>query len=382
MLKDALGEGAAVAEAVRLFKPSPAAPSHERRRFRVRAFLPLADPLGSRVRLWAVWFTLVVSLSGAAAELIGGGLTPVGVALGLIAAFDVALLAAPARVRGRGLQFTPYFYGGALLGGWTAALYGLRPGPLAEHLILLCALALPVVYLPPFAGGSRRRALLQAGGVLAVFGLTAVPHALATTTGGGPFDGFLFLLILLKTHGMVLALLAGAQAHLKALRAAAHGDPLTGLANRRRAAHALEGFLDEARRTGLPCAVLVLDIDHFKRVNDRYGHETGDRVLREVAQRLSGGLRAGDALCRWGGEEFVVVAPATGALEAHRLGERLRRRVADAPLRGGYRLTLSVGTAVAGEGDRPAALVARADAALYRAKRAGRNRTVAAEPLR
>lgn len=328
---------------------------------------------------WAVRLTLVVSLSGVALELLGGTFTLVGLVLSLVAAFDLALLVAPEHLRVRWLPLSSYVYGVALLSAWCAAFYLLYPSPLADHLILLGAFMLPALYLPYFADLAVGRALLRAGGVLGVFVLLALPHAFATAAAAGPFDGFLFPLILLKTHGMTLALLAGVRAHVENLRFLAHCDALTGLANRRCTEAALELALAETRRTGRACAVLLLDVDHFKRVNDVQGHETGDLVLREVARRLARELRAEDVLGRWGGEEFLVVLVLAEPHEVGELGERLRRAVADARLLGAHRVTLSVGGTTAQAGDSCASLVARADRALYRAKQGGRNRTAMAE---
>ncbi len=337
---------------------------------------PSARPPYSPVRLWAVWFTLLVSVSGVALELLGGGVTAVGLVLGAVAALDLFLLAAGRRAQARWLPLTPYVYGGALVGAWASAFYLLYPQPLAQHLALLVALTLPALYLPLFAADAVKRAALRAAGVLGLFALLAVPHVLTTAGGARALDGPVFLLIVLKAHGMLLALTVAFRAHLREVRALALRDPLTGLANRRHVEDVLGDALAEAR----PCAVLLLDIDHFKAVNDAHGHATGDTALREVACRLAAGLRPGDLLGRWGGEEFIVVAPAADAHAAWALGERLRTGLTDTPLPGGLRLTLSAGVALSRPGDTPASLVARADGALYRAKQAGRDQTAAAEP--
>ena len=330
------------------------------------------------VRLWAVWFTLLVSVSGTGLELLGGGVTGVGWALSLVALVDLVLLTVPGRTQARWLPFTPYFYGVMLLGAWLAAFYLLYPRPPAHYLALLVAVTLPVLYLPPFAEDAVKPAVWRAAGVLGLFALLALPHVFMSAGGGGVLDGPVFLLITLKGHGMMVALTAASGAHLREVRALAFRDPLTDLANRRRVGGALEAVLTEANRTARPCAVLLLDLDHFKAVNDAYGHGTGDTVLREVARRLAAGLGPGDLLGRWGGEEFIVVLPAADARAARALAERLRTGLTDAPVLGSLRLTLSAGTACSRPGDTPAALVARADGALYRAKRSGRNRIVAA----
>jgi diguanylate cyclase (GGDEF)-like protein len=155
-------------------------------------------------------------------------------------------------------------------------------------------------------------------------------------------------------------------------------DELTRLPNRRSLlATAAERFA-AARAAGAPLAVLALDIDHFKRINDVHGHETGDRVLQRVANAARQALRAGDAVGRVGGEEFLAVLPATGAAVAVEVAERLRGAVARlevGDLAPALAVTVSVGVAALAAGDADlAALARRADEALYRAKQGGRDR--------
>ena len=168
------------------------------------------------------------------------------------------------------------------------------------------------------------------------------------------------------------------------LEALASKDPLTGVANRRRFDETLARSLLHARRTRTPLAVIMLDLDHFKTVNDVYGHPEGDRVLRQSVERWLSAIRAIDLLARMGGEEFAVILPGADARRAKEIGERLRQRLEQRPFqvrRGTVQLpvTVSVGVAVAPRGERtPAGLLSLADAALYAAKRAGRNRVVLA----
>ena len=160
-------------------------------------------------------------------------------------------------------------------------------------------------------------------------------------------------------------------------------DALTGLHNRRYMSGQLQAFVQRANHGGDPVAVLVLDIDHFKAVNDGFGHDAGDEVLSEFAVRLATNVRAVDLPCRLGGEEFVVVMPDTSLEDAHRIADRIRRDVGSAPFRvmGGREhltITVSVGVAASlGEGDTPEALLKRADEGVYEAKASGRNRVVA-----
>ena len=152
-------------------------------------------------------------------------------------------------------------------------------------------------------------------------------------------------------------------------------DDLTGLANRRHGARQLEREVALCVRHGRLLALLRVDVDHFKPINDSHGHEAGDQVLVEVARRLEGAVRGGDELARWGGDEFVAILPGTDKPGALRAAERLRAAVAEAPIAvAGQELpvTISVGWAH-WAGDTPDDLLARADRALYRAKDAGRD---------
>jgi len=159
-------------------------------------------------------------------------------------------------------------------------------------------------------------------------------------------------------------------------------DALTGLHNRRYMAGQLQALVGRANHSGPGVAVLVLDIDHFKAVNDGFGHDAGDEVLREFAVRMATNVRAIDLPCRLGGEEFVIVMPDTATEDALRIAERIRRDVAEAPfaVMGGREhltVTISIGVAASLPDDTPEALLKRADEGVYEAKRRGRNRVIA-----
>ena len=128
----------------------------------------------------------------------------------------------------------------------------------------------------------------------------------------------------------------------------------------------------------------MVDLDHFKAVNDKFGHGVGDTVLSEVARRLRAAARPVDSVARFGGEEFVVILPGCGADDARTVAERLRSRLADHPVVVGQSLqldvTASIGIATAEPGEPPSVLLTRADVALYDAKRGGRDRVVVADP--
>jgi two-component system cell cycle response regulator len=160
-------------------------------------------------------------------------------------------------------------------------------------------------------------------------------------------------------------------------------DPLTALHNRRYMTSHLKTLFEESSQRGKPLSVLLLDIDYFKAVNDSYGHDAGDSVLREFAARVRRNIRGIDLACRLGGEEFVVVMPDTDLAKAYLVGERLRQCIAAAPFYAGERIgtlevTASVGVAALEfPDDTPELILKRADQALYCAKRDGRNRVVA-----
>jgi len=163
-------------------------------------------------------------------------------------------------------------------------------------------------------------------------------------------------------------------------------DELTGLRNDRYLLDYLDGLIERVNGGGIRAALLLFDIDHFKRVNDTYGHAAGDDVLRELATRTKNSVRSVDLAARLHGEEFVVVMPETDLASAIAVAERLRLAVAEEPFtirasREQVAVTISAGVAAAIEGgDHRDALLKRADDALYSAKKAGRNRVITAWP--
>ncbi|MEE8203015.1 MAG: PleD family two-component system response regulator [Alphaproteobacteria bacterium] len=160
-------------------------------------------------------------------------------------------------------------------------------------------------------------------------------------------------------------------------------DTLTGLYNRLYLTSHLGSLLERVVEEDKPLAIAMIDVDHFKDVNDRHGHAVGDEVLREIAHRLDQFSRATDLVARLGGEEFVIVMPETTVEAAQLVTARLRREVASAPfgttpVAGGLAVTVSIGVAgMLGDDDTPESLLKRADDALYAAKRGGRNRVIA-----
>ncbi len=145
-------------------------------------------------------------------------------------------------------------------------------------------------------------------------------------------------------------------------------DPLTGVSNRRALDETLVSMFAMMNRYELPFSIVILDIDHFKKINDEQGHLYGDSILKSVAKLLDDNVRDTDVVTRYGGEEFVIVLPQTSLLGACVFSDRLRQQIEQ-----NLPLTLSGGVAGAVDGDNPQTLLARADAALYSAKAAGRN---------
>ena len=158
------------------------------------------------------------------------------------------------------------------------------------------------------------------------------------------------------------------------LRSISRTDLLTGLPNRRAFEEQLEDAISRCDRHDEMAALIMVDIDHFKDVNDQYGHEVGDRVLAEFAERIREAIRQSDRPARWGGEEFAVVLPLTRIGEAIEMADRLRGRIADRPFAGSGELSASFGVTALKPDDDIEDAVLRADRALYAAKRLGRNR--------
>jgi two-component system cell cycle response regulator len=161
-------------------------------------------------------------------------------------------------------------------------------------------------------------------------------------------------------------------------------DALTGLLNRYGLQRALQRELSEARRYARPLSCLLLDVDFFKAINDTHGHAAGDAALMQAAHVLTESVRGSDVVCRYGGEEFLVLAPATDARGALSLAEKIRLSVSTRLFGDGgggraFALTLSAGVAELRPGESGNDMIARADLALYQAKQHGRDRVEAAE---
>ncbi len=152
-------------------------------------------------------------------------------------------------------------------------------------------------------------------------------------------------------------------------------DPLTGLSNRRQMTELLETELSKARRHDYPLSAVMMDIDHFKSINDTFGHDGGDRVLAGIAQTMRSMCRKEDIVARFGGEEFILILPGSPASSALECAERIRKAIQNSPFEGIPRqVTASFGVSLFSKDDTQDSLLKRADNALYQAKTSGRNR--------
>ena len=217
------------------------------------------------------------------------------------------------------------------------------------------------------------------GAYIGIVGIRLVPEALSGRLGGEATDYLSQMIFLLAAVGLlhviaqVKSQAAEARLTAEAMEELANTDALTGIANRRQLHQVLEEWVGAAAAdTNL--AVVLIDLDHFKRVNDRHGHETGDAVLRRVARTLVDVARPGDLVGRWGGEEFLVIAPATTKDEAIGLAEACRVALSATTAPAVGRITASFGVAVHLDDDTAWTLLRRADDALYQAKAQGRDR--------
>jgi len=201
--------------------------------------------------------------------------------------------------------------------------------------------------------------------------------------GALPYVAFAVAFLVLSLAGARMVMSAWA-AHALALEHAAT-DVLTGVANRRGFNECLGREMERGMRTNRQICLIVLDIDHFKQINDRYGHAAGDEALKAFAAVCAGAIRSIDVPARIGGEEFAVLLPDTALAVAADVGERIRWQIAETPFTANGQpitMTCSLGVAQMEEADTPNAFLARADQALYEAKRGGRNRLVVRDSVR
>jgi diguanylate cyclase (GGDEF)-like protein len=217
----------------------------------------------------------------------------------------------------------------------------------------------------------------------AVLSVGAAQTQIAVASGLNVGSGFAYVVVTLSFHAMLLSLVL--MRLIADLRRMSRHDSLTGLLNRRALEEELLLQVQRSLRGRVPFCVLMLDVDHFKRINDRLGHGVGDLALKHLSTLLRTQMRSVDTLGRIGGEEFVVVLPGLGEDAALQAAERLRAVVANTPLQSApERVAMSLSIGVAqwnGHPEETTRLLMRADAALYRAKQGGRDRVALAEAV-
>ncbi|HZV92036.1 MAG TPA: GGDEF domain-containing protein [Caldimonas sp.] len=219
-------------------------------------------------------------------------------------------------------------------------------------------------------------------GLRALFLPASVASEMTTDSALNVAAALSYLVIVLSFHATLITLVVGRL--LADLRHRTRHDDLTGLLNRRAMEETVAAQIRRSLRSGEPFSVLMLDLDHFKAINDRFGHAAGDQALRHVAGLLQAGVREVDAIARVGGEEFLALMPGATLAAAGPVAERVRAQLAGQPMTlpaGAAVVTVSIGIAEWSDpGEDMSRLLVRADAALYQAKQDGRDRVVEAEP--
>lgn len=247
---------------------------------------------------------------------------------------------------------------------------------------------IPVLYVFAFTLTGHRTSLAISLAVLTLFALISLPYLISDIEG--PYANFT-----LQLHVVSAVLIAAlyffssyqrrlhqAELTVGELAELSNTDELTKLCNRRRMATLIDAELAQLREGGPLFAVALFDIDHFKVINDRFGHGAGDEALVALAARAAQVFRGMDTLSRWGGDEFVALIRNVDLAEALHIADVLCRHVATIPVNRGHGITISCGTVMVLETDSIGSVLQRADAALYAAKRAGRNRAEGAPPVR
>jgi diguanylate cyclase (GGDEF)-like protein len=288
---------------------------------------------------------------------------------GLFGIYAVAL-AAGVYLLARGARVTEWETAGALLMGTVLVSLAIQftEDRTGVYSLFYVWIAIESVYFL-----SRRVAIVQLVAIAVAFGLV-----LMSERPSGAQEQWLITVGTVVLAGILVgALKANVERLITRLASAAHTDPLTGLSNRRAFQDAVELELERARRGGRPVSLLVADLDHFKRVNDRLGHPGGDEVLKRFAGQMTRLTRGVDLPARLGGEEFALVLPEAAKHDALLVGERLRRAVKAAFVDTTTPLTVSIGvTTFPDDGQTVDDLLRAGDQALYAAKRLGRDRTV------
>jgi diguanylate cyclase (GGDEF)-like protein len=270
-----------------------------------------------------------------------------------------------------------------LVGVLVYALYIPASPEQADSALRGFYLWIPAVYIVVFmahegAGAFVRSFIVylvvMAVSLPAAFGSVATMNSLSLDQlyiSGAVVISFLYFISRLRDR------LREAEVAAERMKRLAETDDLTGLHNRRRATRLLESEMERSRRHMHPLSVIVFDIDDFKRVNDDFGHDAGDAVLADLSRLSEKTLRDGDEMARWGGEEFLVIAPETDRGSAQKLADRLRESIEEKKFGFGGGISASFGVSELRKHDSATTLVKRADTALYRAKTGGKNRVEA-----
>jgi two-component system cell cycle response regulator len=252
---------------------------------------------------------------------------------------------------------------------------------LLMSVILAAALALFVLYLELMKDAVTLQAVEQSHSHTTAIWLVLLSGALqACAVSIGAFLIYPLIRTQVREEGKLRQMTASLSARSQTLEQAAVTDGLTGMHNRRYFDDALREYLREFERIDRPIGLMILDLDHFKQVNDTYGHDTGDEVLRTVAACLKDMTRYHDIVARLGGEEFAIVAPNMDLEMLSRFADRIRKAIALQPIASGnvrLKVTASVGLAIWDRRESLEDLYRRADSRLYQAKRQGRNRICA-----
>lgn len=241
----------------------------------------------------------------------------------------------------------------------------------------------PLVYVLAFLIFNSRQLLI---GSLIFFALSVAAglvHTIPELLRGESAEFYLLLRFYLANVAYIILLMVGVRLNEQYIRVhtvaetmthLANTDALMQISNRRELEATIDREINRAIRHNQPLSAVLFDLDHFKHVNDNYGHQVGDTVLQETARLVQATLRITDFLGRWGGEEFLVIAPQTDCIQAHGLAERLRNAIAVHPHKRAGKVTASFGVAQYEPGTSPDAWLKCADDALYAAKQSGRNR--------
>lgn len=247
----------------------------------------------------------------------------------------------------------------------------------------------PLVYVLAFLMFESRRRLLV--GSLVFFGISVIlglTHGIGEWLSRGEMaELYLLGRFYLANAAYIVLLMVSVRLNEQYVRVRtlaetmthlAHTDTLIQIANRRELDVAIAREINRAIRHSQPLSLIMFDLDHFKQVNDTYGHDTGDTVLKKAAHTVRGLLRIPDLLGRWGGEEFLIITPQTDSAQASALAERLRQAIASCSLERVGSITASFGVAQYRSQESPAEWLNRADDALYTAKQGGRNQVATA----